>query len=247
MQDAELQRYSRHILLPQIDEHGQELLGGARALVVGAGGLGSPVAIYLAASGVGHIEISDSDQVDLTNLQRQIAHRSADLGRSKAESARDALLALNPEIRVNARARLDETQLRGAVEQADVVLDCSDNFATRFALNEHCMAARTPLVVGAAAGWLGQATVIDAAAGTGCFRCLYPDGAREESDNCSTLGVFSPLTGIIGCIQAAEALKTLLHLPGLKGKLVQVNALTMQWRETAYGRDPDCPVCGAPY
>lgn len=243
MRDAELQRYSRHLLLPQIDERGQERLRGARALIIGAGGLGSPAAIYLAASGVGNIEISDPDHVDLTNLQRQIAHRTADIGRNKAASARDTLTALNPDVCVTTVQRLDGDQLQDAICRADAVLDCSDNFDTRFALNAGCVGARTPLISGAAIGWEGQVTVIDPGTGAGCYRCLYPDMADTPHENCSNLGVFAPLTGIVGCIQAAEALKLLIGLPGLQGRLIRMNALTMEWRETRLAPDPHCPVC----
>lgn len=247
MNDAQLLRYSRHILLPQIGIEGQEKLLAAHALIVGAGGLGSPVALYLASAGVGHLTICDGDTVDLTNLQRQIIHGTRSLGVNKALSAEQALAGINPEIRVSAvEKRLKEDDLTQQVAQADVVLDASDNFATRHAINRVCARLKKPLVSGAAVRFDGQVTVFDfRQPASPCYHCLFPEHADEVDERCATLGVFAPLVGIIGAVQAAEALK-LLACAGesLAGRLLLLDGLRMEWRSIRLTRDPACPICG---
>jgi len=245
--DEQLRRYSRHILLSQIDFAGQEKLLRSRVLVIGVGGLGSPVVMYLASSGVGHVVISDDDQVDLTNLQRQIVHRTADVGRDKVSSARDVMLALNPGIEVSAiNARLSGEALREQVRLADVVVDASDNFATRFALNEACVMEKTPLVSGSVIRMEGQVTVFRAdQPGSPCYRCLYKEDG-EAAETCGQGGVFAPAAGIIASIQVAETLKLLLDIGDtLAGRLMLLDALTMNWRTIRLSQDPACPVCAA--
>jgi adenylyltransferase/sulfurtransferase len=248
VRDEQLQRYSRQILLPAVGVEGQERLLGARVLVVGLGGLGSPAALYLAASGVGELVLVDFDQVDLSNLQRQVAHGTADVGRLKVDSARERLRALNPEVEVTTHARvLEGEDLRAQIRAVDVVVDASDNFATRFELNAACVAVRRPLVSGAAIRMEGQVTVFDPGrAESPCYRCLYPE-ASEREETCSRLGVLAPLLGIIGSIQATEVLKLLLGVgEPLIGRLLVVDALAMEWRTLRLRRDPACPVCGNP-
>lgn len=245
MDDDALLRYSRQILLPEIGVEGQQRLQRGRALIIGLGGLGSPAAIYLAAAGVGTLELADDDRVDLSNLQRQVLHRTADIGRPKTASARDALQALNPATRLLPHdRRLTGGALRTAVEAADVVLDCSDNFATRFALNAACHACRTPLVSGAAIRWDGQVTVFEGRTGGPCYRCLYSEEGEEEL-RCSENGVVAPLVGIIGAMQALEAIKLLCRTgESLGGRLLLLDGLRMHWRELRLRADPACPVCG---
>ena len=247
MNDEQLRRYSRQILLPEIDLDGQEKLLQAKALIVGLGGLGSPVAMYLAAAGVGTLILCDHDVVDLSNLQRQIAHRTADLGRSKPESAAATLQALNPEVRaIPLATKLEGEQLLAAVRDADVVIDASDNFPVRYALNAACVATRTPLVSGSAVRLLGQVTTFrfDLSPAP-CYHCLYPDQGDTEQ-NCADAGVLAPLVGIIGSIQATEALKVLLDLgQTLQGRLLQVDARSMEWRSSRLKADPDCPICSS--
>ncbi|MBU4613113.1 molybdopterin-synthase adenylyltransferase MoeB [Achromobacter sp. GG226] len=249
MNDGQLLRYARHLLLDEIGIEGQERLLAARALVVGAGGLGSPVALYLAAAGVGEIVLADHDTVDLTNLQRQIAHTQASVGTPKVTSAQSAMLALNPEARVRTLpVRLqDDALLREEVTAADVVIDCTDNFAIRVLLNRVCFALGTPLVSGAAIRFEGQVSVFDPAEpASPCYACLFPESADDVQEvSCATMGVFSPLVGIVGSTQAAEALK-LLSGAGqtLTGRLLRVDALRMEWRAVNVMRDPACPVCG---
>lgn len=245
MDDNELLRYSRQILLPQISAEGQERLQQSHALIIGLGGLGSPVAMYLAAAGVGHLTIVDFDRVDLSNLQRQILYKSADIGRAKAEAAREALLLLNPLIRVTAIDRqLEGLELLARVEQADVVVDASDNFATRFALNEACVRTRTPLVSGAAIRMEGQVAVFRPDRDDSpCYRCLYKD-EEELAEGCTQTGVFTPVVGIIGSIQATEALKVLLDLgKTLTGRLLLLDAETMDLRTIRLHKDTRCPIC----
>ncbi len=246
MNDDDLLRYSRQIMLPQIDIGGQERLLAARMLVIGAGGLGSPAAMYLAAAGVGQLAIADPDVVELSNLQRQLLHREHDIGRGKATSARDTLLEINPHIQVTAiNAALEGKQLDVAVRAADVVLDCSDNFATRFAVNASCVQQQTPLVSGAAIRFSGQLAVFDAGnSDSPCYSCLYKSG-EEADQNCTENGVLAPLVGIIGAMQALEAIKVLLKLgENLAGRLVLFDGLTHEWRTLKLPRDPQCPVCG---
>jgi len=246
MNDAQLLRYSRQILLPQVDVAGQERLLAARALIIGAGGLGSPAAMYLAAAGVGRLVIVDDDVVELSNLQRQLLHHDADIGRNKADSASAALRTVNPDIRTTALAeRLQGERLAAEVRQADVVLDCSDNFETRFAVNAACVRERTPLVSGAAVRLQGQVAVFDPRDDTSpCYNCLYRPGAAED-DTCAATGVLSPVVGIIGSMQALEALKLILSLgETLAGRLVVFDGLTHDWRTLRLPRDPDCAVCG---
>ncbi len=246
MDDEQLLRYSRHILLPQIGEPGQQKLLDARVLIVGLGGLGSPLAMYLAASGVGHLVIADFDHVELSNLQRQIIHHTDDIGRAKVDSARDTLLALNPLINITTLpGRMSEKILYEQITQADVVADASDNFATRFALNAACVKTRTPLVSGAAIRMEGQVAVFRADLDDNpCYRCLYHDEQNDAQENCSRLGVFAPLLGVIGSMQAIEVLKVLLGIgTSLAGRLLLFDALHMEWRTVGLRKDPACPVC----
>ncbi len=249
MSDAELLRYSRHILLDQIGIEGQERWRAARALVIGAGGLGSPVALYLAASGVGQITLADHDSVDLTNLQRQILHNSSRIGQNKAESGQQTLNQINPEISVIVLPeRLAGKALQQAVAAADVVLDCSDNFATRHAINAACVAARVPLVSGAAIRFDGQISVYDARrSDSPCYACLFPPDQQFEEVACASMGVFAPMVGIIGSMQAAEALKLLggFGTP-LVGQLLLLDGMYMEWNRIGITRNPVCSVCGAP-
>ncbi|MDR0480922.1 MAG: HesA/MoeB/ThiF family protein, partial [Gallionellaceae bacterium] len=227
MDDQQLLRYSRHILLPEIGIEGQQRWLDAHALIIGAGGLGSPAALFLAASGVGTLTICDGDTVDLTNLQRQLLHNTASLGKAKAESARDTLLANNPEINVIAlNERADEARLQQLAAHADVVLDCSDNFATRYAINRVCVRLKKPLVSGAATRFDGQVTVFDLRdERSPCYHCLYPEQTESEETRCAVTGVFAPLVGIIGSIQAAEALKLLAGVgESLCGRLLLLDA-----------------------
>ncbi len=246
MTDEQLLRYSRHILLPQIGVEGQERLLAARVLVVGAGGLGSPAAFYLASAGVGTLALADGDTVDLTNLQRQILHRVESVGRPKAESGRDTLAGINPECRVEAiLERLGGERLEAEIARADVVLDCSDNFATRHAINRSCVKFRKPLVSGAAIRFDGQVAVFDSRrADAPCYHCLFPEAEDVEEVRCAVMGVFAPLTGIVGTVQAAEALKLLIGCgESLAGRLLLLDGLGMEWRSIAVPRDPACAVC----
>jgi molybdopterin/thiamine biosynthesis adenylyltransferase len=246
MNDTQLQRYGRHILLNEIGIEGQQRILDARVLIIGLGGLGSPAALYLAASGVGHITLCDHDTVDLGNLQRQIAHRTSGIGRTKVSSAQTAMQDINPEIVCVALPwRADPAQLDELVANADVVLDCSDNFATRYAINRACFKHHKPLVSGAAILFSGQSAVFDfRQPGTACYNCLFPQESESEELRCATTGVFSPLTGIIGAIQAAETLKLLAGIHrGLSGRLLTVEALDMQIRQSGFQQDPHCAVC----
>ena len=246
MNDDQLLRYSRHILLPELGVEGQEKLLAAHALIIGAGGLGSPAALYLASAGVGRITLADGDTVDLTNLQRQILHASASVGRPKAASGRDALARLNPEVRVTAlEERLDLERLDALVGDATVVLDCSDNFATRHAVNRACVRHRRPLVSGAAVRFDGQISVFDLRLDASpCYACLFPEDAEPEEMRCAVMGVFAPVTGIVGTMQAAEALKVLAGVgETLCGRLLLLDALRMEWRSIRLKRDQGCAVC----
>jgi adenylyltransferase/sulfurtransferase len=247
MNDQQLLRYSRHILLPQIGVEGQEKLLASRALVIGAGGLGSPVALYLAAAGVGEITLCDHDNVDLTNLQRQIVHRTGSIGRPKVESARDTLAQINPEVKVTAlRERVDAERIDALTAQHDLVLDASDNFATRHAVNRACVRHRKPLVSGAAIRFDGQVAVFDMRdPESPCYACLFPEHGSSEDVRCAVMGVFAPLVGIIGCVQAAEALKLLARVgEPLTGRLLLLDGLAMEWRPVRLKKDPRCGVCG---
>lgn len=247
MNDNQLLRYSRHILLPQIEYDGQEKLTQSHALIVGAGGLGSPVAMYLAASGVGTLTICDFDSVDMTNLQRQIIHTTQSVGINKAVSAQQAIFEINPEVTVHTvQQKSTEAEMRALVAQADVVVDCSDNFATRYALNRLCFQHKTPLVSGAAIRFEGQITVFDFRNETSpCYHCLYPDVGSDQEMRCADNGVFAPLVGMIGTAQAAEALKLLLNIgETLQGRLLLLDALTAEWRTIKLARDASCAVCG---
>ena len=247
MTDEQLLRYSRHILLPQIGIEGQENIVNARALVIGAGGLGSPAACYLASAGIGTLVLADGDTVDLTNLQRQILHRTDAVGMAKVESGKRTLGEINPECKVVAlQERLAGDRLDEEVALADIVLDCCDNFATRHAVNRSCVKHRTPLVSGAAIRFDGQVAVFDSRqAQSPCYHCLFPEGQDVEEVRCAVMGVFAPLTGIIGAIQAAEALKLLIGCgTSLAGRLLLLDGLGMEWREIKVPRDPACQVCG---
>jgi len=247
MNDNQLLRYSRHILLPQIGYEGQEKLTKSHALIVGAGGLGAPAALYLAASGVGKLTICDFDNVDLTNLQRQIIHTTASVGINKAVSAQQTLYEINPEVVVNTvQQKSTEAQITKLVNGADVVIDCSDNFATRYALNRVCFATKKPLVSGAAIRFEGQITVFDFRhENSPCYHCLFPDAGEDQEMRCADNGVFSPLVGMIGTTQAAEALKLIMNIgDSLQGRLLLLDALSMEWRTIKLARDPKCLVCG---
>lgn len=245
MNDNQLLRYSRQLMLPQLDYAGQERLLDSRALIVGLGGLGSPVAMYLAGAGVGTLTLADYDSVDLSNLQRQIAHTTATIGQSKAISAGAAVQSINPEIEVECIDELlSPLELKPHVEVADVVIDCTDNFMARFALNALCVETRTPLVSGAAIRFEGQVTVFDPRReDSPCYRCLYPDHMEEEQ-TCSRNGILAPVVGIVGSTQATEAIKLLSGIGDpLCGRLLLLDALHMEWRSIRLYRDPQCPTC----
>jgi len=249
MNDEQLLRYSRHILLDEIGIEGQSRLLAAHAVVIGAGGLGSPAVLYLATAGVGRITVVDHDTVDLTNLQRQIAHNLSRVGLPKAESVRATVAAINPDVQLRALVqRADATLLDELLPQAQVVLDCSDNFATRHAVNAACVKHGVPLVSGAAIGFDGQVSVYDARPAEGgagpCYACLFPPDQPHEDVACATMGVFAPLVGIIGSVQAAEALKLLVGMgKPLTGRLLMLDGRTMGWDEVRLARQPGCSVC----
>jgi molybdopterin/thiamine biosynthesis adenylyltransferase len=246
MNDKQLLRYSRHILLPQIGYEGQDKLVNSHALIVGAGGLGSPVALYLAAGGVGTLTICDFDVVDLTNLQRQVVHTTEAVGINKALSAQQTLATLNPDTTVHIVTKKSTTQeFSRLITEADVVIDCSDNFATRYLLNTLCVQLKKPLVSGAAIGFEGQVTVFDMRNdGSPCYHCLFPDNGEDTEMRCADNGVFAPLVGMIGTTQAAEAMKLLMGIgESLQGRLLLLDVLTMQWREIKLSKDTECKVC----
>lgn len=248
LSDEELLRYSRQILMPRFDIAGQEALKSARVLVIGAGGLGCPVALYLGAAGVGHLTLVDDDEIELANLQRQIGFEQNQLGKSKAESLSDRVRRINPLVSVTAiNDRLSGDALKRQVEESSLVLDCSDNFATRFALNRACVAARIPLVSGAAIRGEGQLSVYDRRVeDSPCYHCLYPEQGNEDL-TCSQAGVIAPLVGMIGAAQAMEAIKVISGAgKPLIGRLLVLDAWQMQWREMKLARDPECPVCSNP-
>jgi adenylyltransferase/sulfurtransferase len=247
MDASERERYSRHLLLPAIGETGQERLLAARVFILGAGGLGSPVAMYLASAGVGHLVIADFDHVDLSNLQRQILHGTPDLGLDKVASARASIERLNPGVRVSTlNWAPEDDELAEQIRLADVVVDASDNFESRFTLNRLCVAERTPLVSAAAVRFEGQVSVFDARrADSPCYRCLYSNESGE-GEACSQVGVLAPLLGVIGSVQAVETIKLIIGIgEPLTGRVVVLDALGMDWRTLKLRKDPACPVCGA--
>jgi len=247
MNDEQLLRYSRQIMLPQCDMAGQQKLLAAHVLIVGAGGLGSPAAMYLAAGGVGQITVYDNDEVDFSNLQRQIAHYTDDVGADKAISTRNTLKQLNPDVGVIAvKQRLQGKQLDQEVKNADVILDCSDNFATRFAINKACVAFQKTLVSGAAIRFEGQVSVFTPGVNDSpCYNCLYKNEG-EEMQNCATNGVIAPITGIVGSIQALEAMKLILEVgETLTGRLLLIDGLTMNIKTMRFKKNPACPTCGS--
>lgn len=245
MNDQQLLRYSRQIMLPQVDIEGQQKLLNSKVLIIGAGGLGSPASIYLAAAGVGQITIYDNDEVDLSNLQRQIAHHTNDIGTDKVISTQKTIKNINPEINVIAvKQRLAGEQLSKEVNNADIVLDCSDNFKTRFAINAACVVHKTALVSGAAIRFEGQVSVFTPGFNNSpCYNCLYSDSG-EDLQNCATNGVISPITGIIGSIQALEAMKVIMAIGDtLTGRLLLLDGLSMQWNEMKLRKNSLCPTC----
>ena len=246
MDDDELLRYSRQIMLPDFDISGQEALSAACAMIVGVGGLGSPAALYLGAAGVGRLILCDDDQVELTNLQRQIAHNTRNLGENKARSARTAIAAINPHVDVTVvEQRLDGTGLAALLSDVDVVLDCTDNFDTRYAINDSCWRAGVPVISGAAIRWEGQISVFDPnTPAAPCYRCLYPSG-DSAALNCAENGVIAPLVGIIGTCQALEAIKYLAGVgETLVGYVLYLDGKYMEWRKLKLSRRERCPVCG---
>ncbi len=248
MDDAQLLRYSRHILLNELGIDGQEKLLASHALIIGAGGLGSPVSLYLGSAGVGHITVVDHDHVDATNLQRQIAHTLDRVGQFKAESVRTAIAQINPDATVTPiTQRADAATLDALVACADVVLDCSDNFETRQAVNLACVQHRKPLVSGAAIRMDGQVSVFDTTqADAPCYACIFPPEHMPEETRCATMGVFAPLVGIIGTVQAAEALKILSGMGShMAGRLLMLDGRELSWTDIRMQRNPACPVCAA--
>lgn len=247
MNDDQLLRYSRHILLPEIGVEGQDLIQRGRILIIGAGGLGSPAALFLASSGVGSITICDEDTVDLTNLQRQIIHTTASIGMRKVDSAARSMKAINPNININAiTLRASGTMLEQLVSEASIVLDCSDNFETRHAVNKASVKLKKPLVSGAAIKFDGQLAVFDPRnLESPCYQCLFPEENEFEETRCAVMGVFAPLVGIIGTAQASEALKLLANIGRpATGKLMLFDALEMEWRSIKLSKDPRCSICG---
>jgi adenylyltransferase/sulfurtransferase len=248
LNDQQLLRYSRHILLDEVGIEGQERLRAAHALIIGAGGLGCPAALYLAASGIGKLTLADPDKVDLTNLQRQILYRTDSVGTPKVEAARAALSALNPDVRVvPLQKRIETNELQSLLADVDVVLDCSDNFGTRHALNRACVKFRKPLVSGAAIRFDAQVAVFDLRKPDApCYACLFPEDGKIEEVQCSTMGVFAPLTGVVGALQAMEAAKLLASVgESLNGRLLLLDAKQSAWRTVRVKRDPACAICSA--
>ena len=246
MNDEQLLRYARHILLDDLGIEGQEKLLASRVLIVGAGGLGSPVAMYLASAGIGQIVLADHDRIEMSNLQRQILHTSERIGELKAESGRQTLRTINPEILVETRTtRLDADALMSEIGGVDLVVDCTDNFATRHAINRACVHHAKPLVSGAAVRYDGQISVFDTRdQASPCYHCLFPQADDVEQVNCATMGVFAPLVGIIGSMQAAEAIKVIAGIgEPLTGRLLILDATDMKWHSVRVRRDPGCPVC----
>ena len=247
MNDDQLLRYSRHILLDEIGIEGQEKLLSSRVLIIGAGGLGSPVALYLGSAGVGHMTVVDHDHVDATNLQRQIAHTLKRVGEPKVDSLAQAVAAINPDVQLSAVcSKADDALLDRLVRDADLVLDCTDNFAVRHAINRACVNHGKPLVSGAAIRFDGQVTVYDPRhAASPCYACIFPESGLLEETRCATMGVFAPLVGIVGSVQAAEALKLLCGIgQALTGRLLMLDGRSMEWHEMKMSRNPACQVCG---
>lgn len=250
MNDTQLLRYSRHILLDDIGVEGQSRLLAARVLVLGAGGLGSPVGLYLGSAGVGQLTLVDPDQVDETNLQRQIAHRLDRVGQPKVQSLAQSIRDINPDVRLHClEERADDALLARLLPVSDLVVDCTDNFATRQAINRACVAHRVPLVSGAAIGFDGQVGVYDTRQPQApCYACLFPPETPPEEMRCATLGVFAPLVGIIGAVQAAEALKLLAGVgEPLTGRLLMLDGRRMAWTELRLASDPACSICAGPH
>jgi molybdopterin-synthase adenylyltransferase len=246
--DEQLLRYSRHILLPEFGVEGQARLRAAHALLIGAGGLGCPAALYLTSSGIGRLTLADPDRVDLTNLQRQILYRDHSVGALKVDAARDALAVVNPAVEVVALpARLESEALDRLVGEADVVLDCSDNFATRHAVNRACVRHAKPLVSGAAIRFDGQVAVFDLRQRDApCYACLFPENGETEELRCAIMGVLAPLTGAVGALQAVEAIKLAAGVgESLSGRLLLFDALRAEWRSVRVRKDPACAVCAA--
>ncbi len=247
MNDSSLYRYSCHISLPQVTRIGQQKLTQSRVLIVGLGGLGSPVALYLAAAGIGQLILVDGDQVDLSNLQRQIVHNTAQIGQDKVISAQTRLQALNPEIQMTTYSyRLEPEALQQLITTVDIVVDCSDNFTTRFAINAACVRHGIPLVSAAVQRWNGQVTVfLPTYSQSPCYACLYPN-QEEEGEACSETGILAPVVGIMGSIQAVEVIKVLLNIgESLCGKLLLLDTFTLQWRTLKLPKDPACLVCSS--
>lgn len=245
LSDKQLLRYSRQIMLPDVDVNGQEIWLNSSVLIIGLGGLGSPVAMYLAAAGVGKLVLADDDEVELSNLQRQIAHNNRRIGQPKVDSVRNTITSINPEVRVKTLySRLSDTDLNRLVPSVDLVIDCTDNFKTRFAINRICFQHNKPLVSGAAIRMEGQVTVFDPLTPESpCYQCLYKVGT-EDTITCSNTGILSPLVGVIGSVQALEALKLLASVgKSLAGRLLLLDAKTMEWRSLRLRKDPLCPVC----
>ncbi|HTI16827.1 MAG TPA: HesA/MoeB/ThiF family protein [Trinickia sp.] len=248
MNDDQLLRYSRHILVDELGIEAQQRFLDAHAIIIGAGGLGCPAAVYLAAAGIGKLTLVDADTVDLTNLQRQILHMTASVGRKKVESGREAIGRLNPDVIVEAvDTRVDEAWLHATVPNASVVLDCTDNFATRHAINRVCVAHGVPLVSGAALRFDGQISTFDFRnAASPCYACVFPEDQPFEEVACSQMGVFAPTVGIIGVMQAAEALRVVAGVgETLTGRLMMLDSLRMDWTTMKIARQTDCPVCGS--
>jgi len=246
MTNDQLLRYSRQMMLPEIDAAGQQRLAQAHVLIIGMGGLGAAASIYLAAAGVGHLAIVDFDQVDLSNLQRQIVYVTADIGRPKVTAAREHLTAMNPDVVIETiEARLEPAALQKQVEQATIVVDCCDNFQTRFAINAACQRAGKPLVSAAAIRFEAQISVfIPGDADSPCYRCLYTDESAVN-ETCTANGVIAPLLGVIGSMQALEVMKLIMHIgESLRGRLLLFDAMRMEWHTAKLPKDPDCPVCG---
>ena len=245
--DEQLLRYSRQLMLPGFDVAAQERLLASRVLLVGLGGLGSPIALYLAAAGVGALHLVDGDSVDASNLQRQIAHGEADIGGNKAESAAAACRAINADLELEVLGQhLSAADMPAAVAAADLVVDATDSFVTRLALNAACIAAAKPLLSGAAIGSEGHVTLFDVAAGSPCYRCLYPEGSAEQDLSCSESGVLAPIVGVIGTLQALEAVKYLAHFgETLTGSLLAIDGKTLETRRLTLTRNPQCPHCSS--